>query len=440
MRINNVCVNGLGYVGLTLAVTLAEEGFKVFGVDKNKEILKNIRKGIPHFHEKGLKELILKHKNKNLFVSEKIPEKEKIDAFIIAVGTPLNPLTKKPRMEYIANVTKEVSLNLSREQLVVLRSTVPVGTSRNVVLPILKKKSDNFYLSFCPERTIEGKALVELRHLPQIVGALDEESMLRTIELFSRITPTIVKVDSLETAEIIKMVDNSYRDVNFAFTNEVALICKDLGLNAKETIRSANFGYDRNHIPIPGFVGGACLEKDPYILAYSAKKTLKKINPELIKISRRINEDLPEYVFRSIKSYLNKKKKSFQKAKIFISGFAFKGDPETDDLRGSPTLILLNLLKEKGNAKKIYGHDFVVKNDAIRKLGVIPCSINKGLLNADVSIFMNNHKTYQGLDIENLIKKTNKGSFCFDGWQFFYPELKGNNHIIYESLGFKSKN
>ena len=135
-RINNICVIGLGYVGLTMAVTLAENKFTVFAIEKNREILGKLKNGEPHFHEKGLAELIIKNKDKNLYLFEKIPAGVKIDAFVISVATPIDKITKMPKIDYIKNAVNEILPHLKEEQLVILRSTVPVGTTRKVILPI----------------------------------------------------------------------------------------------------------------------------------------------------------------------------------------------------------------------------------------------------------------------------------------------------------------
>lgn len=432
MRLNNICVIGLGYVGLTLAVTLAESGFEVFGVERDKEKLEQLRRGEPHFREKGLAELLQKYQGKNLHLFGEIPSDKKIDVFIIAVSTPVDKITKEPRIEYIERAVNEIIPHLEEGQLIVLRSTIPVGISRKLVLPKLRERCQNFYLSFCPERTAEGKALIELKRLPQVIGALNEESMFRSVELFSRVTSTIIKVSSLEAAEMIKLIDNTYRDLHFAFSNQVALICKDLNLDADEIIKAANFGYERNNIACPGYVGGTCLEKDPYILIHSAHS-----NCGFIRKGREVNENLPLHTLERVKGHLSKDKNSpLGEVKVFISGLAFKGDPETDDLRGSPSVTLLNLLKNEG-IQNIYGHDFVVQEEYINKLGVKPCSLNMGFEGADVVIFMNNHRSYQDINIENLIRKMKKGGLFFDGWQLFGSAIKLNNHIKYESLGFK---
>jgi UDP-N-acetyl-D-mannosaminuronic acid dehydrogenase len=441
MEIKNICVIGMGFIGTTLAVILAEAGFSVFGIEKDKEKLEQLKKAKPHFHENGLPETLSDQLSKNLFLFDKIPQDKEIDAFIISVATPVDVKTKQPNLEYVKQAINDLLPYLKEGKLVILRSTVPVGTSRKIALPMLQEKCQNVYLSFCPERTVEGRALEELKTLPQIIGGLDEESAELSAQIFSKITPAIVKTSSLESAEIIKLINNSYRDFNFAFANQVALICKTLGLDAREVVESANFGYKRSNVLHPGFVaggkagfvGGFCLEKDPYILINSSG-----LGGGLIKAVREINEGMTEHVFKRVTDHLKEKKISLAEAKIFISGFAFKGYPETDDMRGSPTLSLLDFFK-KYQAKNLYGHDFIVKPEEIEKLGVTPCSIEEAFQTADVLIFMNNHKKYNDISVGNLAENMKKDAFIFDGWQMFSDKLK-NVDINYESIGYKKKN
>lgn len=438
MEIKNVCVIGMGFIGTTLAAVLAEAGFLVYGIEKDKEKLEGLKKAKPHFHENGLPEILSDQLNKNLFIFDKIPNDKKIDAFIISVATPVDKDTKKPNLEYVKSAINDLKPYLVDGQLVVLRSTVPVGTSRKIVLPMLLEKCKNVYLSFCPERTVEGKALEELKTLPQIIGGLDEKSSELSVQLFSVITPAVVKTSSLESAEIIKLINNSYRDFNFAFANQVALICKNLGLDAKEVVESANFGYKRSSVSQAGFVsgnkagfvGGVCLEKDPYILI-----DCSGIDGGVIKAVRELNEGLIKYVFEIVKDYLKQKNIKESEARIFISGFAFKGHPETDDMRGSPAIELLEFFKNS-NVKNIYGHDFVVKQKDIEELGIKISSIEEAFKTADVLIFMNNHKKYNDISIGNLAESMKDGALLFDGWQLFSDKLK-NININYESIGFK---
>ena len=429
-----ICVVGLGYVGLTLSVVLAEKGFQVYGVETNSGLVEQLKNGKPHFHERGLEVLLKKFINKNLFISTEIPQDTQMDVFIISVGTPLDKTTKKPIISHIESAVTDVAKNLRPGGLVVLRSTVPVGLTRSFVLPTLQKhQNERFYLAFAPERTIEGKALSELKYLPQIVGGLDEESLNKASEIFIQVTRTIVRVGSLETAEMIKILDNSYRDMTFAFANEIAMVSRQLGLNAVELIEAANFGYPRTNVPVPGFVGGACLEKDPHILIDFA--TVAGYAPRLVATARTINESLPAFTADIVRKHCLANGKDIKNAKIFVSGLAFKGKPETDDLRGSPTVDFLNCLKEAG-AQNIFGHDFVVKQEAISGLGITPCALEVGFNGADCVLFMNNHASYEYLDIEKLLPQLNDKALFFDGWRLFDAEVvKSYNSIVYEGLG-----
>lgn len=433
MRIKNICVLGLGYVGLTLAAVLADRDFIVYGIEKNPETLEKLKRGQAHFFEKDLDNLLQKHLNKTLFLFDAIPNDKEINAFVVTVGTPIDKNTKKPNLEQILRVSEEIGAHLKDGQLVILRSTVPVGTSREVVFPILEKSGEKFHLAFCPERTTEGVAIQELRELPQIIGGLDEESIEMAMDIFRRITPTTVEVASLEAAEINKMIDNAYRDLLFACANEVALIAKKLGLDGYDVIKATNLGYPRTNIAIPGFVGGACLEKDPWIFMDCVFKKTGYM-PKLVKAARETNEYLPYFVLERVEKHLKEKNIGNASAKILISGFAFKGKPATDDMRGSPTLDLLNALREKG-FKTIYGHDFLIKPEKLKELGITPVSLEQGFDNADVVIFMNNSYSYSNLDIENLLLKMKKGGLFFDGWHIFIPEnIKKMSHVVYEGL------
>ena len=427
-----ICIVGMGYVGLTLAVIMTEKGFEVTGVEVNGEICKQLNKGDPHFHENRLDILLKKHINNKLTIREEVT-KEKQDVFIICVGTPISKEKKNPIMDYIIRSAQTVAESLDENNLVILRSTVPIGTTREIIKPILDKTGKKYRLAFCPERTAEGNALKELVELPQIISGIDEESVNLASNIFRKIVPTILEVSSLEAAETIKLVNNGYRDLNFAFANEVAIICEVFKMDALELIRAANFGYPRSNIPVPGFVGGACLEKDPYILAYSCKK--KGYVPELTLNSRKINELLPNYILNKIQKKITDLGKRIDGSKIFITGFGFKGEPETNDIRGSPTLELVSGFKQLG-CNKIYGHDFIVKEELLEKEGIIPVSLIEGFKNADCVIFANNHKKYFTLDIKHYTDFLNKPAVFVDVWRIFnHNEVKGKD-IIYGGFGF----
>lgn len=425
IKIREVCIIGLGYVGLTLAVSLADVGFRVVGVDKNKSVIQSLQRGNAHFHEVGLDALLGFHVNKSFFVKSAL-DSEDSDVYIICVDTPIGR-ERKANTKNFEDACLLVGKILKKEDLVIVRSTVPVGTCRNIVLPNLEKSSGligggDFYVACAPERTVAGKALEELRKLPQIVGGLDTASAELTSNLFRNLTPTIVNVDSLEVAEMIKLIDNTFRDFIFAYSNELALICDRLNLDTVKLIRAANEGYSRNRIPMPSpGVGGSCLTKDTYIFMEIAARA--GYEAKLTRIAREINEYMPVYVAEKIANFCKANGRDLSEVKIFVIGFAFKGEPETSDTRKSSTLDLVKHLRTFNEHTKIFGYDPVVSSEEIKKFGVIPCTLETGFENANCVIIMNNHKSYANMDIYRLLNKMNKPSLFFDGWHIFSREV-----------------
>ena len=418
-RVFSVAVMGMGYVGLTLSVVLARNGIKVHGIEVNEEVVSQLKEGVPHFQESGLQNLLInQQRNGMLDIETMLPEGEEIDAYIISVGTPLKSGSNEPNIEYIRNVVRDVARHLSPGSLVILRSTVPVGVSRNVVIPILEEESGlkvgkDFHFSFAPERTIEGKAIIELEENSQIIGGFDQESVDITSSLFRKITHTIVAVSNIEAAEMVKILDNTYRDIRFAYSNEIAIICEKLGLNAIELINAANVHYPRNNIPVPSpGVGGACLSKDPHILTYFSR--ISGYNPKLIEEGRNVNEKIPSLIVDRISETLDSLGKDISSSKIFIIGFAFKGNPETSDLRDSTTLWLLDILKDK--CTNIFGYDPVVGEEEIAKLGVTYSDVPSGIVDADVVMLMNNHKSYSDFDLQKFAREMNNPGIIYDSW------------------------
>lgn len=437
VRTREVCIIGLGYVGLTLALTLAEKNFHVVGVDLNDSIINSLKQKKSHIHEKGINKLLEEHINKNFMVYNKIPD-SKQSIYVICVGTPVN----KGKLDYTALKNSLISVGkvLKQDDLVILRSTVSVGTSRNKAIPWLEESSGlkvgtDFFLSFAPERTVEGNALNELKTLPQIIGGFDETSVDLSTSFFKSITNQIITVDSLEEAEIVKLINNTYRDVTFAFSNELAIICDKFNINAARVIRAANNGYPRGNIPLPSpGVGGTCLKKDSYIFCESASK--KGYNPKMAFLGRKINEKMIHHVVGKINDFFEKKGKKISDSKIFVLGFAFKGVPETSDIRDSTTLDVIKLLKEK--SAEIYGYDPVVPVEEIKKLNVKACSLEEGFKNADCVLIMNNHPFYVEKNINNLVNNMNPDGLFFDTWNLF-DDANFKNKINYSTLGITVK-
>jgi UDP-N-acetyl-D-mannosaminuronic acid dehydrogenase len=442
VKSKSICVLGMGFVGLTFSLILAELGFKVYGFDIDEEKINTIAKKECPFHEDGLDSYLNRYVGRNFFPVDTIPEGD-ADIYIITVGTPINLEDKKPRISYVEKAAKSIAKVLKYGDLVILRSTVPVGTTRNVVLPIFDthsglKAGRDYYLAFAPERTIAGQAMPELKKLPQVIGGFDKKSALLTDRLFREITSTIIDTGTLEGAEMVKIMNNTFRDVKFAYANEMALICKDMGLDAVKLIQAANQEYIRDQIPLPSpGVGGACLTKDPYILMYSCEQIFHK--PEIVSVSRKVNELIPLEIANEIDEYITAKGKFKDRIKIFIIGFAFKGSPETSDTRGSTTLDLLAGLRNKGFMDDtFFGYDPIVMKEEIQSFYVTPVGLKEGFKDADIVIVMNNHTSYSRINIYELLDSAEQNCLFVDGWHIFKSEeIESINNITYLGVGCK---
>jgi len=436
-----VVIYGMGYIGLTLAAVLANADLSVIGIDKNKKIIEDLKKGKPHFFENGLESLLNSTLQNNSINFETNSNNINGDVYIVCVGTPFDKVNKTADLSSINIASEEISKKLKTGDLVIFRSTVPIGTIREKVKPVLEKSGltagEDFYLSFAPERTIEGKAIEELYLLPQIIGGINKKSIEVTAKLFNKITKTIIEVDSLEEAELVKLINNSFRDLVFSFSNEVAFICDYYNINAFKLIESANDGYKRNPIPKPSpGVGGMCLVKDPFL--YSLSKSVFNDKADLGTVSRKINSYGATYVYKKIMNFCDIAKKDLKDMKIFMIGIAFKGMPETSDIRDSVAVDLINMLPAQ---KNIFVKDFVVGKKEIEN---IKCNyienINDGFRNADVVLVMNNHYKNNQINIMDVFKLTNNPFMFFDGWNMFnQDEIEKNKNCFYSTMGYITK-
>jgi nucleotide sugar dehydrogenase len=436
----HVVVLGMGYVGLTLALGFAEEGFHVTGVDTDPRIVEMLGRRESRVHEVGLPELLREQLDNRFFVSHSIPLGG--DVFVISVGTPVKPNASGgpvPNLSYLQQAAEMVGEHLMPNGLVVLRSTVPVGATREVVLPILERESGltagrDFHLAFAPERTTEGNALKELRTLPQIIGGLNQDSVEATTALFRELAPDIVRVESLEAAEMAKLVNNSFRDLIFAFANQVAQLAVPFNLSASDVIRAANRGYPRDPIPVPSpGVGGACLTKDPYILASVACRA--ELDDTLFTLGRRVNERMLDIVADSVVHKLLELDKDPRLALVLLCGLAFKGNPETADLRNSTSIDIARRLH--GRVGKLFGHDPVVPAEDIAAEGIEPVSLPDGFAGMDAVLFLNNHPSYRRIDVFSMTRALAPPGIVYDGWDLFRAEdVTGTSPSVYLGLSY----
>jgi UDP-N-acetyl-D-mannosaminuronic acid dehydrogenase len=429
-----VCIIGLGYVGLTLAIIMAEAGYTVWGVEINQGFTDKIATGKAHFFEPGLDERLgIQLKADRLLVVNALPDEPAVSLYIITVGTPLGP-DGRVRMDMVKRVTAEIAARLKDGDAVVLRSTVKIGTTRDIVEPILAETGCDIDLGFCPERTLEGRALYELTHLPQIIGATTARGSIRLAQVFNALTPTVIRVRDPETAEMIKLIDNTSRDVGFAFANEVARLCGSVGISAADVITFGKLGYARTQLPMPGPVGGPCLSKDGHILVESMLD--RGVMPEIASAARTINErlmvEVAEYLADQVKPWYRT-----DALKITVMGLAFKGQPETNDLRGTTAIPLLAELRRLLPEAHFCGYDPIVSAQDQIGLGLTPLAdLNEAFDGSHLVIIHNNHPAFQGMPLSRLSNGLARPGIVYDFWNSFPPErLTLADGVRYVALG-----
>lgn len=428
----DVAVIGMGYVGLTLAATLAELGMRIWGCEREPRVVKSLERGIPHIFEPGLEAVVSRHIGQGLEVATHLPPSTP-GAYVICVSTPVGP-DRLPDLRNLRAAAESVAEHMQGESLVIIRSTVPVGTSRGVVLPVLAARHPQVRLACCPERTIQGLALQELRRLPQVVGGLDGESERLAVRLWEQVTQRVVTVSSLEAAEMVKLINNCHTDLLYSFGNEVAAMASLLDLDPAEVIRAANLDYPRPSIARPGFVAGPCLTKDPYLLMSSFKGT--EYTPRLVATARAINEWLPAQVAGHFVESLEAVAGDLEGAKVLVCGFAYKGWPPTDDLRGSPTLTILDVLRQY--PLRLYGHDYLVPASVISSVGATPVEDPaSGMADATGVLFVNEHPQYRQMDIVRSVCRMRRPSLVYDCWRMFDARaVESVPGIHYAGIGY----
>ncbi|WP_110112577.1 nucleotide sugar dehydrogenase [Bacillus sp. CGMCC 1.16541] len=387
-----LCVVGLGYIGLPTAVMFANHGLMVHGVDVNERAVELINKKQLHIEENGLQERLISAVESGNFTASTKPEEA--DVFIIAVPSPINA-DKTANLNYVREATKSIAPFVRKGNLVILESTVPPRTVEDVMLPVLVETGleigTDIFVSHSPERVIPGKVFEELINNDRIVGGINEESSRLTVELYQTFVKGNIHVTDATTAEMVKVIENTYRDVNIAFANELAKISEKIGVNAWEAIKLANYHPRVNiHLPGPG-VGGHCIAVDPWFLV--------ELQPELAKIislSRQTNDSMPEYTALKAKSIIEQK--GIQHGRVAVLGLAFKGN--IDDMRESPSTEVIHHLEQAGV-------DYTAFDPHIKenKLARQTQSLEEAVSHADLILVLTDHNEFK-----ELSPKTVKGS------------------------------
>ncbi|AKP80099.1 MULTISPECIES: nucleotide sugar dehydrogenase [Priestia] len=395
-----LCVVGLGYIGLPTAVMFANHGLYVHGVDVNEKAVELIKNKQLHIEENGLQERLESAVDNGHFTVGTTAEEA--DIFIIAVPSPINE-DKTANLNYVREATKSIVPYVRKGNLVILESTVPPRTVEDVMLPVLKETGlelgSELFVSHSPERVIPGKVFEELVNNDRIVGGINEESSRLTVELYKTFVKGNIHVTDATTAEMVKVIENTYRDVNIAFANELAKISEKIGVNAWEAIKLANYHPRVNiHLPGPG-VGGHCIAVDPWFLT--------ELQPELAKIislSRQTNDSMPEYTALKTKSLLDEK--GIQHGRVAVLGLAFKGN--IDDMRESPSTDVLHHLEKLGVDYTAF--DPHIKENKIERQTQ---SLDEAVAHADVILILTDHNEFKEL-LPSAVENHMRTKIIFD--------------------------
>ena len=389
---------GLGHIGLPTAAILANNNIHVLGADVNENTVNNINQGICNFEEPGLNSLV-KDAVKNNYLSATTDLEyvaNTCDIIIVIVPTPIFE-NKKADLTYVISACESIKKGLKKGNLVIIESTVPPETGINVIKPLLEESGlicgEDFYLSYSPERALPNNTIFEMTHNARIIGGFNEKSADLTAQLYSYITQgEIIKVKNITSAEMVKLMENTYRDVNIALSNELAKICEKINVNANEVINAANYHPRVNlHTPGPG-VGGHCIPIDPYFLIEIAEKYGE--TAKLISDSRVINDSMPDHVL-SILSKFNDGIST-----VSVLGIAYKGN--VDDVRETPSKKLIELLIKNGY--RVVANDPIVKKEVIETFNVDSVSYEDSL-KSDCIIIMTDHDMYKELKPEQVKDK-----------------------------------
>jgi UDP-N-acetyl-D-mannosaminuronic acid dehydrogenase len=384
-----VTMMGLGYIGLPTAVLMAGKGLNVLGVDIKPDVVNIINNGKVHIVEPDLAGLV-----KSVVDSGKLrasTKVEKSDVFIIAVPTPFKGSNHEPDISYVESATNMIMPHLEADNLVLLESTSPVGTTGKIASIIFRNRPElegKIYIAYCPERVLPGKILYELENNDRSIGGVDVNSTEKAICFYSHFVKGKLHRTESKTAEMCKLVENSYRDVNIAFANELSVICDKAGIDVLELIQLSN-KHPRVNILAPGAgVGGHCIAVDPWFIVSEFPDESR-----IIRCAREVNNSKPHWVVNKVLNEVDdyKKRKGIQ-PKVACMGLAYK--PDIDDLRESPSLEIVEVLN-----KKIDNLIIVEPNiDSCEKFKLVDYeSANK---TADIIVFLVPHKEFNSMTVD----------------------------------------
>ncbi len=407
-----IAIVGLGYVGLPLAVGFAQKNFTVFGIDLDKERVSRLQDGVSYILDVPAEDLKKVIRSRKLIATTSYEEIRTVDVVVICVPTPLRK-TKDPDLSFIISAVQNLAPFVHKGQLLILESTTYPGTTEEVILPLIEseglKAGRDFYLCFSPERVDPGNPTYRTENIPKIVGGITPECSRLGKLFYEQLIQKVVTVSSPRVAEMVKLLENTFRGVNIALVNEIALMCHHLHIDVWEVIEAAKtkpFGF-MPFYPGPG-LGGHCIPIDPIYLLWKAR--LHGFEVRFIELATQINSYMPRYVVERTMELLNEVKKPLQGSEILVLGVSYKKG--VNDVRESPALEVITHLKEKGAV--VFYHDpfvpqFSVDGKEMKSVSLEPSFLKR----MDCVVLVTDHpinyqKIFEGssliLDTRNAFK------------------------------------
>jgi UDP-N-acetyl-D-glucosamine dehydrogenase len=395
----NLAVIGLGYVGLPLAIEAANNKLKVAGYDINESVVDSLNKFTSHVEDitdKVLQDAL----SKDFLITSDSSVLGESEFIVISVPTPLTDY--QPDLSYVEAATKSISENLTKGQIIILESTTYPGTTLEIVKPILEKNSnlvagEDFLLGYSPERIDPGNKEWTFKNTPKIVSGINEKSLKKISEFYNSIIDQVVEVSGTREAEMVKLIENTYRQVNIAMVNELAILSNMLDIDIWEVVDAAKtkpFGF-QSFRPGPG-VGGHCIPIDPKYLSFKTRQIGQPVR--FVELAQEINNSMPNYVISRISELMNRKEKLLKNSKILILGVAYKKD--IGDTRESPAIDIIESLLEKSAEVSFY--DPYVDELIVNKESILKEQDLESISNYDMVIIHTPHTSFSKIDFENI--------------------------------------
>lgn len=431
----HIAVLGLGHVGLPTAAIFANTGYSVTGADVKKEVVDSILSLKLDTKEPGLGKMIERNvkAGKLKAIADTVLATKQAEVMLICVQTPLTQ-SGKPDLRYLENVSRDVARGLAKGKLVIVVSTVPPGTVKNLVASMLEKESGlkcgaDFWLAYSPERILPGNTIEEFVTNVRLVGGFDARSAELAVELFKKVTKGTIQVTDIVNAELAKLAENTFRYVNIAFANDLALMCQKMGADVIEVINLANTHPRVNiHKPGPG-VGGPCLTKDPQLLLHPMGHS--PFTSKLIECSKELNDYMAEHVIKLVVKALKDTNRDVKNSDITVLGIAYKA--EVSDTTNSPAEKIIRKLISLGAKVRVY--DPYTKENFGAKSSK---SITEAVKGTDCIVVATDHKAFEKLDFRAIKRLMNTDPIIVDGRRVIDPGRARKQGFTYYGIGYGS--